>query len=99
MALYDPNEFPQEVETTKDFTLADVLAWARTKPADERYSYCNADNCAVAQFGRETGRPHLIDIGFLALEDWDLNEAAQGDGDASTWTFGAFADRLEKALA
>ena len=39
-----------------DFTISDVLAWARTKPADERYDYENPRNCALCQFLRETGR-------------------------------------------
>jgi hypothetical protein len=39
-----------------DFTINDVLTWARTKPADEAYSYLDNSGCAVAQFLRETGR-------------------------------------------
>ena len=39
-----------------DFTIADVLAWARTKPADEVYVYTDSTNCALCQFLRETGR-------------------------------------------
>lgn len=41
---------------TIDFTVADVLAWARTKPADERYSYADPANCALCHFLRDTGR-------------------------------------------
>jgi hypothetical protein len=39
-----------------DFTIADVLAWARTKPADEKYDYSDSGNCALCQFLRETFR-------------------------------------------
>jgi hypothetical protein len=39
-----------------DFTIADVLEWARTKPAGDPYSYIDNNNCALCQFLRETGR-------------------------------------------
>jgi hypothetical protein len=48
---------------TADFTIADVLAWARTKPADERYSYIDNTGCALCIFLRETHRaerPHVV---------------------------------------
>jgi hypothetical protein len=35
-----------------DFTVAEFLAWARTKPADEEYRYWDIGNCAVAQFAK-----------------------------------------------
>lgn len=45
-----------------DFTIADVLAWARTKPADERYDYQDTGNCALCQFLKASGlaeRPYV----------------------------------------
>jgi hypothetical protein len=39
-----------------DFTVADVLAWARTKSGS--YEYLDNTNCALCQFLRETGREH-----------------------------------------
>jgi hypothetical protein len=51
-----------------DFTVADVLAWARTKPADEEYDFCDPGNCAIAQFGRETGRAGLSNLACFELE-------------------------------
>lgn len=42
-------------QSSTDFTIADVLVWARTKPADERYRYSDFDNCACAQFCRHQG--------------------------------------------
>lgn len=36
--------------TSADFTIADVLAWARTKPADEEYRYSSTSGCALCQF-------------------------------------------------
>lgn len=39
-----------------DFAIADILAWARTKRADEPYDYASNRNCAICQFLRETGR-------------------------------------------
>ena len=63
MALYDPA--PRETVVSPDFTVADVLAWARTKPADEGYNFCDSSACAIAQFGLETGRNHLVGVSDL----------------------------------
>lgn len=99
MALYDPNEFP-ETKVGADFTLADVLAWARTKPADEVYSYYDAGSCAATQFGRETGRDYLVRVGDLRQRYFDLDEIVQGTrGCPQDWTFGKLVQRLESALA
>lgn len=106
MALYDPNEFPAEVTT--DFTLADVLAWARTKPVGETYYYSSCGHCAIAQFLKETGRAELpeveLDGAWIdAIGDGNgyapeaVNSAAREYGPGAT--FGAFAKRLESALA
>jgi hypothetical protein len=76
-----------------DFTVADVLAWARTKPADERYNFCDPDKCAVAQFGLATGRAHLIGLRF-----GELRAACSDFLPAlieNSWTFGALVKRLE----
>lgn len=110
MALYDPNEFP-EVETTTDFTLADVLAWARTKPATERYPYMDCFECVICQFLRDTGRAEepVVEMngewsdatrpnGPFCASPRAVNIAAQNNMERDSWTFGAFADRLEKAL-
>jgi hypothetical protein len=81
----------------KDFSIQDVLAWARTKPADERYDYFQPDYCAVAKFGRETGRPHLIGIpGLMSsrlVPVWlaDVIMETEGRG----WSYGALVARLE----
>src|SRR4249919_3451282 len=99
MALYDPNEFP-ETKVEADFTLADVLAWARTKPADRSYNYLDPERCAVAQFGRDTGRRELIN-----LPSDEIDEKCPGLADAvhplgsRDWSYGALARRLEAALA
>jgi hypothetical protein len=37
-----------------DFTISELLEWARTKPADEEYDYIDAAYCAFGQFLRET---------------------------------------------
>lgn len=81
-----------------DFTIADVLAWARTKPADERYEVYSAGICALGQFGTATDRAYLHTcyapehelgiaglneaLGFVRLER----------------TFGALVKRLEALL-
>lgn len=60
-----------------DFTIADVLAWARTKPADERYNYQDSTNCALCQFLRDTDRAERPRVSMWAdnvrggwSEDW-----------------------------
>lgn len=96
MALYDPT--PQvEVAPSPDFTIADVLAWARTKPVGGEYDFCDAGYCAVAQFGRATGRRHLIDLDSADLKAYNpdvANAAAE-----FPWTFGALVGRLERLSA
>jgi hypothetical protein len=94
-----------------DFTIADVLAWARTKPADERYDYTASSNCALCQFLRETGRgvnPSVGPDGWSGGERGGnykllpagINNAVQDvDSDAPRtvgWTFGELVKRLEK---
>jgi hypothetical protein len=76
-----------------DFTVAELLAWARTKPANERYDFTNSRICALAQFGRATNRAHLIGPdGTAALCDWpELQDAMAGGAE----TFGALVERLE----
>lgn len=44
-----------------DFTVADLLAWARTKPADETYVFVSPAYCALGQFAREM-------LGFSELD-------------------------------
>jgi hypothetical protein len=76
-----------------DFTIAELLAWARTKPVNERYDFTNSRICALAQFGRATNRAHLIGPdGTAALCHWpELQDAVAGGEE----TFGALVERLE----
>jgi hypothetical protein len=89
-----------------DFTVADVLAWARTKPASETYDYCDNDNCALAQFLRETGRAKRARVNPLFWRDGvnskrthpiphGLNDAALEGGE----TFGGFVEQLEQLVS
>jgi hypothetical protein len=41
--------------THPDFIIASVLAWARTKPADQTYDYQAKGNCALCQFLKNNG--------------------------------------------
>jgi hypothetical protein len=84
-----------------DFTIADVLAWAKTKPADETYDVCNAVYCALAQFGLATGRPQLVGLTNPALTYPSLAglDDALGFSDHSDLTFGGLAKRLAALLA
>ncbi len=55
-----------------DFTITDVLAWARAKPADERYRYGDVGNCALCRFLRETGRCSNPSVGGAYWRDASL---------------------------
>jgi hypothetical protein len=52
-------------DATSDFTVADVLAWARAKPAAERYNYGDPRNCALCHFLRDTGRASIPTVSQL----------------------------------
>jgi len=87
MALYDPA--PKiDAAPAEDFTVAEFLAWARTKPADRVYNYWSTANCAASQFVRAKS---------LGDSDWDkLHLGAAGLAIISEpWTFGALVKRLE----
>lgn len=75
-----------------DFTIAEFLAFCRSKPADEEYCFVNARACAIAQFGEATGRPHLVGLlsGGIPFGLCDIVNPLRGDH-----TFGALAERLE----
>jgi hypothetical protein len=87
-----------------DFTIADVLAWARSKPADETYSYwCN--RCAIGQFLMDTGRaldPLMAELwwsegaeGNRNPIDAALNDAARTEFGEEGRTFAQLVERLE----
>lgn len=96
MGLYDPGEHPTEfpAEVVSDFTVAEIAAFARSKPADETYCFTDADHCAVAQFGRATGRNSLVGDRAALSCPFGIFYAAGSD----PFTFGAFAERLEALL-
>ena len=83
-----------------DFSIAEFLAWCRTKPADEDYNYINSEECALAQFGRSTGRAELVGAGGTKLlSEWDeLHEALNPiKTRPRVWghTYGELVERLE----
>lgn len=90
-------------QTDSTFTIADVLAWARTKPADEAYPYNDIHGCAFFQFLKERG----ISVssagggGYWMDENYDEQQAdipfeALAD---EPHTFGDLADRLDAHVA
>lgn len=99
---------------TSNFTIADVLAWARTKPADESYDYASHNNCALCQFVKETGRVAFPSLGGnhgsgATLQDmrtWKtvgvipdaICKAANPGLGEDAKTFGGLAKRLEALL-
>lgn len=56
--------------TEPDFTIADVLAWARTKPADGYYPFEQASECALCIFLRDTGRADNPVVGPYVCEEF-----------------------------
>lgn len=75
-----------------DFTIEEFAAWARTKPATERYNFKDEENCALAQFGKATDRAHLVGMQGTELlyRRPELYRMLGGAG-----TFGMLARRLE----
>ena len=85
--------------TSPDFSIPQFLAWARTKPADERYDYWDTRNCAMCQFLRDRGLPVRAAGGDGGWEDADeqWHEAPQRIPlAAEPHTYGALVTRLEK---
>ena len=85
-----------------DFSVSDVLAWARTRPADELYDFGDADNCAIAQFGRATDRPHLVGVSSNIFTP-ELRRAlhpgtAERGCSIGFYRFGGLVTRLEALL-
>jgi hypothetical protein len=86
-----------------DFTIQEVLAWARTKPADEAYDYGDSFTCALAKFGKATNRPHCIGCeGTQLLREMPVLKAALNPGADELRaglplykTYGALVQRLE----
>ena len=84
----------------------DVLAWARTKPADEVYYYMDNRHCAVAQYLKERGicATPCVTPAFWYDDQTNYDERYydhridQAANTAPGRTFGAFADCLEHLL-
>jgi hypothetical protein len=75
------------------------LEWARKKPADEKYSYDDPTNCAIAQYLKSCGFTKV----YVGGSDYNCDGRGYaplppGWSDAAInnpYTFGALADRLE----
>jgi hypothetical protein len=86
------------------FTIADVLAWARTKPANEEYDFIHAGVCALGQYARSRGISkddaacELYRCKFAPEVFYLLRCAANGTYRDGGCTFGGFVKRLEKIL-
>jgi hypothetical protein len=85
-----------------DFTIADVLAWARTKPADESYPYYDTCGCALHQFLVARGLPvRLTGGGGYWVDTSGRSHQADVPFDVlanTPHTFGALAERIEALL-
>jgi hypothetical protein len=79
---------------TPDFSIPQFLAWARSKPADEEYEFCLADECALGQFLQAK-------CGFSAMDCYRNDPFARLDISirqalGTSDSFGALVTRLEK---
>jgi hypothetical protein len=95
-----------------DFTVADVLAWARTKPAGQRYDYIDCGACALSRFLLETGRAAHPQVwwgergedgcwrdgnGEVRSYPAALEPALEGSG-RHDWTYADLVSRLEAII-
>jgi hypothetical protein len=105
-APFDPayGDVVEAPTVSPDFTVADVLAWARTKPARRVYSYTGVEDCngfcALDYFLIETGRsakPNVLPWSWTdsAGESRPLPVGADEAVATRPRTFGALAERLE----
>lgn len=96
-----------------DFSIADVLKWARTKPADGGYYYGDCNDCALCHFLIDTGRSKAPQVSpYLSPEDSTAGWRHEGqdyserrhypyvleDALATAHTYGELADLLEAIL-
>ena len=83
---------PQDIEFYTEFA-----AYCRGKPVDEAYDYWAADDCALIQFLRDTGRQHDRMAGWrIETGSWDIQDAL--DPDNGELTFSALADRIDALI-
>lgn len=85
---------------TNEEIVAGFLPWVRAQESEEEYNFGNIYNCPLAQYGRHLfpatviiAGPNYIRVNHEILgarfNDITLSELP--------WTFGALADRLERA--
>jgi hypothetical protein len=86
---------PDGFNPGRDFTVADVLAWARTKPADEEYNLIDAGNCALGQFFQETRGLTCAEL-YANDPYQEIEDTALGKALCFSKTFGGLVQRLEK---
>ena len=77
-----------------DFSVADVLAWARTKPADETYEFTSAGTCALGQYAREVAGASAWEACCGIYESRVPRELMRA-ANMGNATFGKFVARLE----
>lgn len=96
------------LETTDDIQA--LLAWARSRPADETYEYCSRGHCAISQYLKYANPGVQVSVSPVDYTVGNVNKplhemldnAALGvdrpTGERHR-TFSAFALRLEQVLA
>jgi hypothetical protein len=80
---------------TVNFTVAEFLDWARTKPADEGYGYMDACKCACGQFADFAGIDWRARCSAAEKARWDFEAKYEHQLRDHPRTFGALAKRLE----
>ncbi len=68
--------------------------WVATKPVDEGYDFMDASKCALAQFGKHIGAPHLVG---MMTDDMPPRILDALNPRSAVFTFGALAERLKAA--
>lgn len=99
----DDDYIKAEVEAARaaGASLEGLLAFARTKPASETYSFTNCNRCAAAQYLKSIGsaKPELYSESLQVLGWLDV---VNGEGPGSLMprgnTWGAVVLRAEKVL-
>lgn len=99
MFLESPNKF-SPVETKADpFTLPHLIAWLRTKPADQTYCWEDAGGCLFHQYGLEHGIRRTSSRSIYAQTMDTIQFGSDGIACSHPRTFGAALERAEAIRA
>jgi hypothetical protein len=99
-------ETAEKPQINNPLSLDAVIAWLEKQPANQRYDYCDPENCMAAQYNQSIGRKYLAYRPIIAARrgysnfDTMLEEIAQGsEGDTRKQNFGSALKRARKLQA